>query len=63
MLLIQFIITLIVIGVLLWLANNYLPMNRAILGVLNIVVVIAVIVFTLNAFGILPVVSRLRIAT
>lgn len=59
--LIQFIIILIVIGVLLWAANNYLPMSRPILGLLNIVVVIVAILFTLNAFGVLPFVSRLRI--
>jgi hypothetical protein len=59
--LLQFVVIMIVIGALLWLANNYLPMNRAILGVLNVVVVIAVIVFALDFFGILPMDRSFRI--
>jgi len=45
-------IILIVAGVLLWLVNNYIPMDRKIKGILNFVVVIVVIVWLLNIFGI-----------
>ena len=48
--LIQLIIVLIVIGVLLWLANNYLPLDATIKKILNIVVVVAVIVWLLALF-------------
>jgi hypothetical protein len=46
-------ITLIVIGVLLWLVNNYIPMDGKIKSILNAVVVICVVVWLLYAFGIL----------
>lgn len=51
--LINVIIALVVVGVLLWLINNYLPMDGKIKNILNIVVVIAVILWLLRAFGIL----------
>lgn len=46
-------ITLIVIGVLLWLVNTYLPMDGKIKQILNVVVVICVVVWLLYAFGVL----------
>lgn len=51
--LISLIVTLIVIGVLLWLVNTYIPMDGKIKKILNIVVVICVVVWLLYAFGIL----------
>lgn len=51
--LISLVVTLIVIGVLLWLVNNYIPMDGKIKKILNVVVVICVIVWLLYAFGIL----------
>ena len=47
------VITLIVIGVLLWLVNNYIPMDGKIKQILNIIVVICVVVWLLSAFGVL----------
>ena len=41
------------IGVLLWLVNTYIPMEGKIQKILNIVVVICVVVWLLNVFGIL----------
>jgi len=46
-------ITLIVIGVLLWLVNTYIPMDGKIKKILNAVVVICVVVWLLFAFGVL----------
>lgn len=51
--LISLVITLVVIGVLLWLVNTYIPMDGKIKKILNIVVVICVVVWLLYAFGIL----------
>lgn len=51
--LINLIIVLIVIGVLLWLVNNYIPMDGKIKSILNGVVVIVVVIWLLQAFGIL----------
>jgi hypothetical protein len=48
------VITLIVVGVLLWLVNTYLPMDGKIKSILNIVIVIAVILWLVRGFGILP---------
>ncbi len=51
--LISLAITLVVIGVLLWLVNTYIPMAGSIKNILNAVVVICVVVWLLFAFGIL----------
>jgi hypothetical protein len=55
------VITLIVVGVLLWLVNSFIPMDSKIKRILNIVVVIAVVIWLLNAFGILGRVGNFRI--
>ena len=46
-------IVLIIVGVVLWLINTYIPMDRKIKSILNIVVVIIVIIWLLQAFGLL----------
>jgi hypothetical protein len=51
--LISLIVTLIVVGVLLWLVNSYIPMDAKIKNILNVVVVICVVVWLLSAFGVL----------
>ena len=51
--LISLVITLIVVGVLLWLINNYIPMDGKIKQILNVVVVICVVIWVLYAFGII----------
>ncbi|MFL0672158.1 MAG: Thivi_2564 family membrane protein [Erythrobacter sp.] len=51
--LINVIVILVVVGVLLWLINTYLPMDGKIKNILNIVVVIAVVIWLLQAFGVL----------
>jgi hypothetical protein len=51
--LLHIVMVLIVIGVLLWLVNNYIPMAGSIKKILNIVVVVSVVVWLLNAYGIL----------
>ncbi len=50
--LVTVIITLIVVGLLLWLVNNKLPMDGTIKTIINIVVIIAVIVWLLRVFGV-----------
>jgi hypothetical protein len=53
MTLLNIIVVLVVVGVLLWLINNYIPMDRKIKSILNVVVVIAVALWLLQAFGLL----------
>lgn len=59
--LIGIVITLVVVGVLLYLINNYVPMDSKIKTILNVVVVIVVILWVLQAFGILGSLRDLRI--
>jgi hypothetical protein len=49
----QVVIGLIVVGVLLYLVNNYIPMDGKIKQILNGVVIIAVVLWLLQAFGII----------
>jgi hypothetical protein len=51
--LVSLVVTLIVVGILLWLVNTYLPMDRKIKTILNVVVVIFVILWILNGTGVL----------
>ena len=52
---------LIVVGVLLWLVNTYIPMDGKIKSILNAVVVICVVVWLLNVFGVLDHISAIHI--
>jgi hypothetical protein len=49
---ISVLIVLIVVGLLLWLANTYIPMDGKIKNILNIVVVVLVVLWLLNIFGV-----------
>jgi len=50
--LLQVVLVLIVVGVILWLINRFIPMAGSIKTILNVVVVIVVILWLLNIFGI-----------
>lgn len=45
-------LVIIIVGVLLWVVNTYIPMDRKIKNILNIVVVVFLIIWLLNVFGI-----------
>ncbi len=51
--LISLVVVLIVIGILLWLVNTHIPMDAKIKQILNIVVLIVVVLWLLNVFGLL----------
>lgn len=59
--LIQVVVVLIVVGVLLWLINRYIPMAGSIKTILNAVVVIAVVLWLLNIFGLFSSLSTIRV--
>ncbi|MBN8829660.1 MAG: hypothetical protein J0G94_03300 [Sphingomonadales bacterium] len=59
--LLNVVIILIVVGVLLWLVNNYIPMDGKIRGILNAVVIIVVVLWLLQAFGLLGSLGGLRV--
>ena len=60
--LITIVITLIVVGVLLWLVNSYIPMDGKIKKILNIVVVVVVVLWLLNVFGVLGHLRDVRVS-
>ena len=59
--LLQLVITLIVLGVLLWAINTYIPMNATIKKILNVVIIIVAVLFILSAFGILGAMQGIRV--
>jgi len=59
--LITLVIVLVVVGVILWLINSYIPMQATIKKILNVVVVIAVILWLLSAFGVIGSLDTIRI--
>ncbi len=59
--LIQVIIVLVVVGVILWLINSYIPMAGSIKMILNAVVIIAVVLWLLSVFGIIGNLAQIRV--
>jgi hypothetical protein len=59
--LLNVLIVLIVVGILLWLINSYIPMDGKIKRILNIVVVIVVIIWLLKVFGLFSSMSSIRV--
>jgi hypothetical protein len=61
--LVHIVIILIVVGVLLWLVNSYIPMDGKIKRILNVVVVIAVVIWLLQAFGLLGAINDVHVGS
>jgi hypothetical protein len=61
--LMQILLALIVVGVLLWLVNRFIPMQGTIKSILNAVVVIGVVLWLLDAFGLFHTLSRIHVGT
>jgi predicted membrane protein len=59
--LLTLIFTIVLVGVLLWALNRFIPMDSKIRSILNAVVVILLVVWLLDAFGIIHSLSRVRI--
>lgn len=59
--LIHLMLVLVVIGVLLWAINSYIPMQGTIKNILNVVVVIGVVIWLLSVFGVIGNISSLHI--
>jgi len=60
--LLTIIVVLVIVGVLLYLLNNYIPMDRKIKSIINIVIVIAVVIWLLQSFHIIGSLSNLHIS-
>lgn len=59
--LMQILIVLVVVGVLLWLVNRFIPMQGTIKSILNGVVIIAVVLWLLNVFGLFQSLSKIHV--
>ena len=59
--LINLVLVLVVVGVLLWAINSYIPMQYTIKRILNVVVVIVVVLWLLSVFGIIGNLSNVRV--
>ncbi|MFZ0256480.1 MAG: Thivi_2564 family membrane protein [Gammaproteobacteria bacterium] len=59
--LLQLIIVLVVLGVILWAVNSYIPMDATIKKILNVVIILVAVLFILSAFGILGSMSGIRL--
>lgn len=59
--LISILIALVVVGLVLWLINTYIPMDHKIKTILNVVVVIAVIIWLLKSSGLLSSMKDVKI--
>jgi len=59
--LINLIVILVVVGVILWVINSYIPMQSTIKKILNAVVVIGVIIWLLSVFGVIGNISAIHI--
>lgn len=59
--LLSILIVIIVVGVLLWIINSFIPMDRKIKQIFNIVVVIALVIWLLKAFGVFAYLTNIQI--
>ncbi len=59
--LITIIITLVITGVVLWAINTYIPMARPVKSILNVVVVLVIILWLLQTFGIIGNMNSIRV--
>jgi hypothetical protein len=59
--LVHVVLVLVVVGVLLWLVNSYIPMAGSIKAILNAVVVIAVVLWLLSVFGLMSEISNIKV--
>jgi len=55
------IIVILVVGVILWLVNSYIPMQRTIKNILNAVVIIILVIWLLKVFGVLDSLQNIKI--
>lgn len=59
--LINLVVVLVVVGVILWVINSYIPMQSTIKRILNVVVVLVVVFWLLSVFGLIGDLSSIRV--
>jgi hypothetical protein len=63
MTLISLLVTLVIVGIVLWLINTYIPMDGKIKKILNVVVAIIVMLWLLSALGVIGPHSNMHIGS
>lgn len=58
---IQLVIVLVIVGLILWMINSYMPMQSTINRILNVVVIIGVIIWLLSVFGFIGNILSIRV--
>ena len=61
MTLVNIVVILVVVGLVMWLINTYIPMAGAIKSLLNIVVFVVVLIWLLQAFGLIGAIPGLKV--
>ncbi len=59
--LISVLLTIIVVGFLLWLVNRFIPMEGTIKTIFNLVVIILVVIWLLHVFGVWGTVTNIKV--
>ena len=59
--LLEVLITLVIVGVILWAINSYIPMAEPIKKILNIVVVVVVVLWLLHLFGLFSSIGNIHV--
>lgn len=59
--LVNIIVTLVVAGVLLWAINTYIPMAASVKKILNVVVVVVLVLWLLQSFGVIGSIGNIRV--
>jgi len=59
--LVGIILVLVVVGLIMWMINTYIPMAGAIKSLLNLVVLVVVVIWLLQIFGIIGPIAGVRI--
>ena len=62
MALIDLVIVLVIVGVLLWLANTYIPMDPTVKRIMNIAVVVFIVIWLLQVLGLIGSLRAIRIS-
>ena len=55
------ILVIVIVGILLWLLNSYVPMDAKIKNILNITVVVILVIWLLKAVGLLSYLGNVKI--
>ena len=59
--LVTLVVYLIIVGMLLWLINNYIPMDHKIKQIINVLVIVVVVVWLLQVLGVMGPLNRIKV--